>query len=84
MACIPAPTLPEPPSIFPLTLTPPTTPDPGFQAAWCCKQLAFEIPTPPIPLPPFTANAATAGIIKAAMATIQAYLDARSFDCPRE
>ncbi len=85
MACLPAPALPLPdPLPFPITITPPETPDPGFETEWCCKVLAFDIPTPPFPLPPGVVNPGTAGIIKTTLALVQTFIDQQSYPCPRE
>lgn len=88
MPCVSIPVAPMPPSIFPITLTPPETPDPGFAANLCCKILQFEVVTEPLPLPPGTINPATAATITAiltsAMQTVQTYLDKLPTECPLE
>ncbi len=84
MACVPIPEAPVPELPAPLTIAPPATPDPGFDAALCCKILQFTVPAPPVPLPPLVVNGPTSAIIKAALAAVQAYIDAIPVKCPRE
>ena len=75
-------TLPASPTLgFGLSIAPPEPSAIDFDAELCCK-FQFEIPLPPIPLPPFAFNAAATLLIKNALAAVQTYIDALPLDCP--
>lgn len=82
MPCTFSPLPPFPPLPPGLSLGIPI-PSPSFNATLCCKILAFDPAIPPVPLPPFAAQAAAA-IILAQLALLEAYFDAQPFPCPRE
>lgn len=50
----------------------------------CCKRLSFNLPLPPIPLPPLAVNGSVTALIAAAFKTVQTYIDAVAVDCPLE
>lgn len=82
--CIAAPTITPPTLGGGLSIAPPSLPSFSGSVDLCCKRLPFNIPLPPVPLPPLVMNGAVTTIFAAAFATIQTYLDALSVDCPLE
>jgi len=90
MACLPLPELPMPTLPGGLSLDPPELPPPpgGNFSLLCCKLLQFEIPAPPISLPPLTISSATAAAvataIKNAMTAMQNFIDNIPLECPKE
>jgi len=83
MACTPIPQLTPPTLGLGLSLEPPALPGFSGDLTLCCKLLAFEIPPPPIQLPPLVINAAFP-ILSSVFAAVNSYLDQLSFECPKE
>lgn len=82
--CLAAPTV-SPPSLGGgLSIVPPGLGAFSGDVDLCCKRLAFNIPLPPIPLPPLAVNGGTTTLFAAAFTTIQHFLDSLSIDCPLE
>lgn len=84
MACIPIPQVVAPELGFGLSLTPPQFVDPEFNLELCCKILQFQIPLPPIPLPPLVVNASTGALLGQVVGAINSFLDQLAFECPKE
>jgi hypothetical protein len=86
MACSPLPAAPALPalpggiSLSPTLPTPPAPPDPGL----CCKVLSIPPASGPLPFPVGTYNPAVAEVLKTIMASVEGFLDAQPFRCPRE
>jgi hypothetical protein len=84
MACLELPVPVLPTLGLGLNIEPPTLPSFSGDLRLCCKILQFDIVPPPIPLPPLVFNAAVTVSLTAAIAAVQAYIDALPLDCPKE
>lgn len=84
MPCAPLPAPPAPPALPDGISLTPTLPSPDFDPELCCKLLPFDVPSAPIPLPPAVWNSGVAAAVDAILASVQAFLDAASFNCPKE
>jgi hypothetical protein len=81
--CLEAPALPIPELGLGLTIAPPTLPGFSGNVDLCCKQLPFNIPAKPLPLPPGTMSVAGT-LITTALAAVNEYLDSLPPKCPLE
>ncbi len=84
MPCTPLPAVELPELPAGISLTPPAPPGIEFDPELCCKLLPFPLATPPIVFPPGTINSAVLAALNAALQSVQDYLDAIPFRCPRE
>lgn len=82
--CIQAPTVPSPSLGGGLSIAPPTLPTFSGNVGLCCKTVPYSTPPLPLPFPPGTFNPAFALALNTALATVQAYLDELTPNCPRE
>lgn len=82
--CLQAPQVTPPSLGGGLSISPPDLGAFSGNPAFCCKQLPFSVPIPPIPLPPLAVTGAVTALFAAAAKTINTYLDALSVDCSLE
>lgn len=82
--CLEAPQITPPVLGGGLSIEPPDLGAFAGDADLCCKRLSFNLPLPPVPLPPLAVNGAVTALFAAAAKTINSYLDALSVDCPLE
>ena len=82
--CLALPIPPLPTLPFPLSISPPSLPDPPQLPGFCCKLPPIPYPPIPIHIPPLLLNPAVIVALKGYMKVALAYIHAKPLKCPLE